>query len=322
MKIITVTLNPSLDRTVFVHHLALGYQNHISAPTRLDPAGRGMNISRALHRLGCSTHAILLLGDDATSQAYRALIAGEGFPIAISQRQGSTRSDTIIVDTAGATETHLVEESAGVPQEGFEFIVKALEQIVSPGDSIVYAGGLPTEAYPTTYEWLTGIAHEAGAQAVLVTSGEPLDIALNAQPDLVMMRQVELESFFNYPVRVYEDVLGAARKLRERGAQKVLVVTGELGGAILAADGGDWMVELPELEANEAGTGSGVADAMLAGFLAGRASQRPLDDALALAAAAATFTAARPGNEFGALVQVEALVEREHIDVVEADNQQ
>lgn len=316
-KIITVTLNPSLDRTVFTHHLALGYQNHTSEPTRLDPAGRGMNISRALHRLNCPTHGILLLGDDATGRAYRALIAEEGFPIAVAQRQGRTRSNIIIVDTGTGAETHLIEESAGVPQEGFEFVVDTLQHIIAPGDVVVYAGGLPAEAYPTTYEWLTGIAHEAGAQVALVTSGEPLSQALGANPDLIMLRQIELEAFFNHPVRVYKDVIGASDKLRELGANRVLTITSEVGGAVLVSNEGSWLSEMPVFKVGEAGTSSGVADALLSGFMAGRFQNRSLDGALALGVASAAFTASQPGNEFGSMEQAEELIESGKVHVVE-----
>jgi 1-phosphofructokinase len=271
-----------------------------------------MNISRALHRLKVATHAILLLGDDAMGRAYRALIAEEGFPIAIAQHPGNTRSDTIIVDAGANAETHLIEECAGVPQEGFEFVADTLKQIVTPGDVVVCAGELPTDAYPTTYRWLTDIAHEAGARVTLVTSGEPLELALESDPDLVMLRQVEMEAFFNRPVRVHEDVIDASRKLHERGADMVLVATSEEGGAVLVAEDGNWLVEPPE---HETGTSSGVADALLAGFLAGRINRRPFDKALESAAAAAAYTASQPGNEFGSLKEVKELAENEAIDV-------
>ncbi len=69
-KVITVTLNPSLDRTVTTHFLALGYHNRTTATTRLDPAGRGVSVSRALHALGVETHAVVVLGHDANGRAY------------------------------------------------------------------------------------------------------------------------------------------------------------------------------------------------------------------------------------------------------------
>lgn len=317
-KVITVTLNPSLDRTVVVHHLAIGYQNRTVGTTRLDPAGRGMNISRALSRLERRTHGILLLGDDAIGRAYEALILEEAFPISIARRQGRTRSNTIIMDTGDGSETHLIEESEGVPQESFEFVVETLRKITTPDDIVVYAGELPAEAYATTYAWLTGIAHELGAQAVLVTSGEPLELALETKPDLVMLRQVEVEALFNRPVRVYEDVVACAEEMRARGADRVLIITGEESGAALVTPDGRWLVDLPELEK---GTLSGVADALLAGYLAGRVDRLPLDETLELAAASAAYTSAHPGNEFGTLDEVESLAEQEDITIAEDDRE-
>jgi fructose-1-phosphate kinase PfkB-like protein len=70
-NVITISLNPSLDRTLVVHYLAVGYHNRARETTRLNPAGKGVNIARALHQLNCPTRAIVLLGDDATSKAFK-----------------------------------------------------------------------------------------------------------------------------------------------------------------------------------------------------------------------------------------------------------
>jgi fructose-1-phosphate kinase PfkB-like protein len=108
-KIVTVTLKPSLDRTMMTHYLNPGYHNRTTEPTHIDPAGHGVNISRALHRMGIPTNAIILLGNDATSRAYKALIEFEKLPVTIVEREGLTHSHIIIVDTANKTETHIIE---------------------------------------------------------------------------------------------------------------------------------------------------------------------------------------------------------------------
>ncbi|MGD2157568.1 MAG: PfkB family carbohydrate kinase [Anaerolineales bacterium] len=106
-KIITVTLNPSLDRTLVTHHLAIGYHNLTQETTRLDPAGRGLGISRTLSKLGIPTQAIVLMGNDATGKAYRALISEEDFDVTVIEVSGRTRSKTIIWDTGKNNETQI-----------------------------------------------------------------------------------------------------------------------------------------------------------------------------------------------------------------------
>ncbi|MFC1961037.1 1-phosphofructokinase family hexose kinase [Chloroflexota bacterium] len=295
-KIITVTFNPSLDRTLTIHYLAVGYQNRTTDPSLLYPAGRGVNISRALHALQCETHAVVSLGTEAIGLAYEKLITQEGFPVKILKRPGLTRSNIVILDTGHKTETQLIEESTGATPEHLQVIIDALQEITSVGDIVVYTDDLPNGIPLEQYPWLINAAHEAGATVVYAAGGTSLKMALTAQPDLVVLNQTEIERFFNYPVRTVEDVTYCTQKLLIDGVGRVLVLSAEDDSAILATEKDVWLVDLPDFEP---GTSSGVADALIAGYLAGRAMQKPLNKSLEMGAASATYTASQVGNEFG-----------------------
>lgn len=306
-KIVTVTLNPSLDRTLTVHHVAVDYYNHTTNETRLDAAGNGVNISRALHNLGCDTKAIMLLGNDPTGRAYKALIAEEDFSTFIIHRDGQTRSDTIIVDTATDTETHLVEEGIGGTAEQVILVLNAIKELVHEGDFVVLAGMIPTEFPSDIYKTLIEAIHEINAQVLLFTHGEPLTHALKAEPEFVVVRQVDFEAQFNIPIRVEDDVLYGAQKICEQGAQYVLVTEfGEAGEALLVSkDEGHWQQPVAEVVK---GTSSGVVDALIAGVLAGYVNGDSLPDALKLGAASTQFTATHFGSEFATREAINELV--------------
>jgi 1-phosphofructokinase len=308
-KIITVTLNPSLDRTLTVHYLALGYHNRTAETTRLDAAGKGVNISRALHKLNRETQALILLGDDATGRAYQALIEENGFPVNIARRTGATRSNIVLLDTGNKHETHLIEETDSVTRQELEAVAARLRAMIAPEDIVVFAGSLPGDAPADTYAWLTEIAHEAGAQVAVVTFGETLSAALKANPDLVVLDQQELEALFNHPVRAQDDVIYCMEKLREGGVGKVmaLVDEGDSDAAILISKEGRWQVSFPDVEAT--GTSIGAIDALVAGFLARRVNERPLDEALELGAAAATYAVTQVGSEFGSLNEMQEYID-------------
>jgi fructose-1-phosphate kinase PfkB-like protein len=110
------------------------------------------------------------------------------------------------------------------------------------------------------------------------------------------LSQLQCESFYNVPIRVQDDLLAAGHKLREQGAGRVLLEMQQAGSALLVTGEGEWRVDLPEAMG---GTTSGVWDALLAGFLAGRCHEHPLDESLGMAAATAAYTAAKVGAEFG-----------------------
>lgn len=313
-KIFTVTFNPSLDRTLVVHHLAVGYHNRTEESTRLDPAGQGVNIAHGLHLLNHDAHAIILLGDDATGRAYQALITEENFESTFIRVNGHTRSNTIIYDTGKHAETQITEESVDISQVDINNVAGVLRAHLKYGDFVVYSGPLRGGAPVDTYAQLTEVAHDMSAQVAAITSGLELEAALKVSPDLIVLRQIEAEAMFNYPVRNPDDVVSAAHKLRDRGAQKVLITMHDSTTAVLVADEGGWLVEIPDVEP---GTTSGMWDAFLAGYLAGRAGQKALDKSLALGAAAATFTASQVGHEFGAPADIREFAEGIEVKPVE-----
>jgi 1-phosphofructokinase family hexose kinase len=305
-NVITVTLSPSLDRTLITHYLALGYHNRTEASTRLDPAGEGVNIVRALHRLSDDGHAIILLGNDATGYAYRALIIGEGFDKTVIQVEGRTRSSTIILDTGSQEETHIIEDAAGITHVDVEQLVGALTKRIEPGDMVVFAGPLPPSSPRDTYAWLTGKVREAGGKVVIVAGGEALAEVLKVEPDLVALSEIQAEAHFNYPVRTPDDIMAGARRLREEGACGVLLEMRELGGAALVVEEGQYIITLPE---SEEGTTSGTWDALLAGYLAGSVYGRSPKDALTLGAASAAYTLSQVGSEFGTLEEIQEFID-------------
>ncbi len=307
-RIITITLKPSLDRTMITRYLNPGYHNLTTEPTRLDPAGHGVSIARGLHRLGVATNAVILLGNDATARAYRALIEAEAIPVTLVPRSGTTHSHIIIKDTGAKTETHIVEESSVGTEADLEAVIEVLRGVIGAGDTVVMAGALMTDAPPDTYARLTNTAHALHATTVVIASGDPLNRALRTSPETVVIRRREMEALFNFPIRTEADVVMAARKVLERGTQRVVVTMGgdqrpPLG--VLVTPDQAWMALSPEAEI---GTISGVNDAFVTGYLWGVQRGDAPDRALCLAAAAATFAATQVGHEFGTPEDVEALL--------------
>jgi 1-phosphofructokinase len=300
-KFVTVTLSPSLQRTLVIHYLAEGYANRVEEPERLDPGGEGLRLARALRRLGADVHAVILLGRDATGRAYHALVAEEDLQVSVIYAGGTTPSDTCILDTGTEQETRIWAGEMSMGEEETQQLIGALEAVVEPDDTVILAGPLPPDVPEEIYGRLARTAHGTGAQLVLATEETALEEALPAKPELVALSQLACEALFNYPVRVLEDLVSSCRKLRQRGAQAALAETEDSGAILVTADG-VWQVELPD---KVRGTRSGIWEAMLAGFLSGRALQQPVEAALELGGAAAVHTANAIGVEFGSADEVE-----------------
>ena len=301
--VVTVTLNPSLDKTLITRHLNIGYHNRVADTTQLDASGRGVNVSRALDTMGISTQAVVLLGQDATSYAYKGLIAEESFRTQFVSRPGPMRSDTIIVDRGLETETHIIDEGAGGAPEHIDHVRELLMRLVQPEDTVVFAGTLPSDAASDTYMRLAAAVRPNCEKLVIMCCGDALSHGLRAGPDLVALTELEAESMFNYPVRTVNDMVSAGTKLRAQGAGQALVTACDHRNAVLVTADEAWHVEIAELET--IGTDSGVADALVAGYLAGLLQGQEPEEALRLGAAACSYTASHIGNVFGTPEQLQ-----------------
>jgi len=310
MKIITVTLNPSLDRTMQVHYLSVGYVNRTTEATRLDAAGRGMNIAEALHRLGGTVEAVVLLGNDPVSAAYEELLKDEAFPIHLVRFEGGIRSNIIIKDTATGTETFIREDGSPVSKAVLHRVAETLVNLLEPDDYLVLAGSLPQDSPEDDYLEMLQHAKKAGVKLVIRNEGEALKQALASDPYLVALHQIHVESFFNMPIRVLEDVVQCGNELLKMGAHSALIMLRDDSGAVLVSPEETLMVEFPD--DLPTGTHSGSFSALLAGYLIGRSKKRSLGSALELGAAASVYTITQVGSAFGTLQEV-----KEHLTDVQ-----
>ena len=280
--IITVTLNPSLDRTIELDHLAQGSVQRVTA-ARLDPGGKGVNVARALLANGVPTRAVLPVGGVEGAQLV-SLLEHEGVDVAVVPVLGHTRSNITIAEADG-TVTKLNEPGASLCAQDLEALAREVLAAASPDSWVVLCGSLPPGLRAEAYAALTRRFVTAGMHVVVDTSGPAFRAAVAVRPELVKPNAEELAEAVGRPLGSQAEVIAAARELQDRGAQTVLVSLGAVG-AILVDEA--VMVGTSPVEDPRSTVGAG--DAFLAGFLAGRyhgASRREaFGEALAWGAAA------------------------------------
>ncbi|WP_438313519.1 1-phosphofructokinase [Streptomyces sp. HUAS TT3] len=278
--ILTVTPNPSLDRTYEVPVLERGAVLRAAAD-RLDPGGKGVNVSRAVAAAGVRTTAVLPLGGpDGTLLA--ELLAAQGVDVTAVSISGHTRSNVSIVEP-DATLTKV-----NTPGPALTAAESALLLATVPTDAerpawIAGCGSLPPGLPPHWYADLVARARTAGARIALDISGPALAQALPARPDLVAPNAAELAEAAGRPLYTLGDVAAAAQQLRSRGAGAVLASLGADGQLLVSAEG--ILHGTAPVAAVRSTAGAG--DAALAGFLvAGGCGPQALASALAHGAAA------------------------------------
>jgi len=274
--IVTVTPNPSIDRTIQIDRLDRGRMIRARAATS-EAAGKGLNVSLALATEGFDTSAVFPLAADSAT-VYLRLLA-DAVPITAVPVQGATRVNVSLVEPDG-TVTKVNEPGPQLGPDDVEAIIAAASAVAGSG-WIVGCGSLPPGAPVDFYARLAALGSEERRIAV-DTSGEALGAAVCAGAALVKPNSAELEQLVGRPLATIGDVIAAARELIERGAHAVLVSLGPDGALLVDAR----TASHAEASIDDVVNTVGAGDALLAGFLAAGGGSDALGNAIAWSVAA------------------------------------
>ena len=233
--IITVTLNPALDKTVEIPDFSLDAVNRITA-MRTDPGGKGLNVSKVIAKLGGTSTVVGVLGGTTGRRIADAMDA-LGIACQFTFVDGETRTNLKVIDPARHTNTDLNEPGLTVDQETLDHMRDALVAAIRPGDIVVLSGSLPKGAPADTYGSWTAACRTAGARVFLDADGEPLAHGLAAKPYLAKPNNHELSRLTGRALETADDLLAAARTLIADGVERVVVSMGGDGALFVSANG-------------------------------------------------------------------------------------
>lgn len=276
--IITVTTNPSIDRTIAVKDLVLGGVNR-GELSAIDPGGKGVNVSRALAAFGAKTHAVLICGD-LGSQWFSKKLNTLHIPHHVIKAEGITRSN-ITLQEADQTVTKINEPGFELSKDVLHELYETLDGLDLKGSWVVLAGRLNPGADVNTYRDLAQFVRDRGASVAIDGSGAEFKAALQVNPDLIKPNQFELAELVGRPLKTIHDVIAAAREVIDNGVAQVLCSLGKDGAILVTKD----QVIHCEPEKSAVGTPVGAGDILLAIYLGGGAQPSALKDAIAWSAA-------------------------------------
>jgi 1-phosphofructokinase len=288
--IITVTLNPSLDRTLLIDELERGAVLRTSEPT-LEPGGKGVNVTRALSANGIASVAVLPVGGGEGAELSR-LLEKAGVHAHFVPVKARTRSNITLAEIDG-TVTKLNEPGYALSTDDLDTIMRVLKAVVSRGDWVVISGSVPPEFTATQYRALVESLTASGASLAIDTSGDALVASLAARPRLIKPNREELSELVGTPVDSIADVVAAAERVREDGVEYVLTSLGADGAVLVGPAGvlvGESHVAVPRSTV-------GAGDCFLAGFLVKFSSdESDLEEALTEALAWGAAATSLPGT--------------------------
>ncbi len=306
----TVTLNPALDRTLWVESIHSDDSNRIIREDRY-AGGKGIDVSRVLTTLGIENRALCFVGgftgDELEGRLLNEGIACDFVPIA-----GETRTNIIINDQKARKQLIFNAEGPEIQPRELMHMMRKVEDLAEP-DIVVISGSLPRKINPEIYRRIIEIARSKGARVVLDTDGEALKVGIRACPDIIKPNIHELERLVDRCLETTEEILRAARTVRDRGVATVLVSMGARG-MIRVGSGEVFRAIPPEVECvNTIGAG----DSSVAGYVFGLAGGFEPQKALACAVAAGAASVIRPGTALCRKQDFEDLLKRTTVESID-----
>ncbi len=291
-SVLTITLNPALDKSYLIDHLVP--DNKLRSPNpKIDPGGGGINVARGLYRLGVNPTAMYLAGG-RNGSLLKDLLDTEGIHSHLVNISAETRENITIMESSTGKQYRIVPEGPIVDPLSADELLKQLLSIQPRPEYVVASGSLPKGFPIDFFARLAKVVKQAGIRCIVDTSGESLRLAVNEGIYLVKPNLKELAELSGAEQLELDKVEEAANLIIYQGKCEVVVVSLGASGAIMATKNGFHQVPAPTVQRRST---VGAGDSMVAGMVWALDKGMTEADVLCAGVAAGTAATMNPGTE-------------------------
>lgn len=301
--IITVTMNPAIDRTAYVDWIREGELNRVGH-TETDAGGKGINVSKMLQVLGVENIAIAITGGE-TGRLLQQQLREMGIRTDFVPVAGATRINEKIVEQTGRMTEFNEPGPLLRPEEAEQFQDKLLSY-AGQDTLFVLSGSVPRGIDTYYYKRLIRLLHAQGSSVLLDADGSLFRAGMEAHPEIIKPNSRELLSYYGLSPNhalLEDELLEFALRLQNQG-QKMFAISLGKSGALFCQ--GSQMVRCPGLTI-DAKSAVGAGDAMVASLAYGWQNGLSLEDTARLAMAASAGAATTRGTRPPTLSMIESL---------------
>jgi 1-phosphofructokinase family hexose kinase len=275
--IITVTLNAALDKTLEVPNFTPGRRHRTVDQTTM-AGGKGVNVARAIKALGQPVIATGLAGGSTGNRIVEAL-HDEAILNGFVRIREESRTNTAVLDPTTGLHTEINERGPSVSAHELELFHEKLLYLAKGASICVFAGSLPRGVDHDAYAGLIREVRKLGVATVIDTEGEPLRLAMRAEPDVVSPNELEAEELVGHEFNDVDDRAQAVAEITRLGAAEAIMTVPDGCYAHVLEGGGSALYRV-RVEEQESRSEIGSGDAFLAGYVAARYSGRPAIECL------------------------------------------
>lgn len=258
--IVTVTMNPAIDKTLDIDNLERGGLNRIKH-VEMDAGGKGINVSKTIHELGGESIVTGFVAGN-TGKIIQNVMREWGISSDFVEVEGETRTNTKLYEPTGLL-TELNESGPQILAKDMESLLRKLEGYAGEDTLFVLAGSVPKGVDTDIYKRIIEMVHDKGATVLLDADGELFANALEAAPDIIKPNRVELEQYAGMDyVASEQELIQIAGRMAQKNIDEIVVSMGKAGALFLLKD---YRVKCQGLKVKAHST-VGAGDAMVAGL--------------------------------------------------------
>ena len=285
--IYTITFNPALDYIVKMDEFNLGNVNR-SNNEFIYAGGKGINVSIVLNNLGVKSKALGFIAGFTGEEIERRVREFGCDTEFIKLKEGMSR---INVKIKADVESEINGGGPDISSDALEELYKKLDTL-TVGDILVLAGSIPKTMPTDVYERIMERLQEKNIKFIVDTTGESLLKVLKYNPFLIKPNHHELGELFGVKLNSKEEIIEYAKKLKDMGAQNVIISMAGDRAILIDSNGGVTTSNVPKgVVKNSVGAG----DSMVAGFIAGYLDSEKIEDGFKLGVATGSASAFSEG---------------------------
>ena len=285
--IYTVTLNPSIDYIIETDKFKIGEVNRANKE-ELYPGGKGINVSLMLNELQVENTALGFLGGFIGEYIENTLASNGVNTEFIKLENGFS---TINLKLNNEVETEINGKGPHLSEDNLQLLYKKIEKLKDE-DILVLCGSIPKSLSNTLYQDIISMVAKKNVKVIVDATSNLLLKTLKYNPFLIKPNIHELEEIFDTKIDCIDSTIFYATKLKDMGAENVLISMGKDGALLFDSKGKIYLSNAPYGDVvNTVGSG----DSMVAGFISGYLKTKDYKEALKLGASCGSATAFSSG---------------------------